>query len=235
MTSSATGVDRQGNVIILSGPSGVGKSALKQKVIELARADPNLPRFSMLPLLYSRQPRKNETSGDDFLFVAEEDIAKYDSVEVFRRKLYEKYWQAVRLKDLEAAFIGDEMRILELPRLLAFDVMNTYINIRSVLLSPINIPANWQHVHLAEAWKQLEWRQRERAKMNGDVLDDAELKLRIEEGIELLRSAHKYEQVFVIPTAPAGSAREDIVTRVARDFIDLVTRKGVCTNGRDNR
>ena len=223
MTSSVTGIDRQRNVIILSGPSGVGKSALKKKVIEVAALDPNLPQFSMLPLLYSRPPRKNETGGNDFLFVTEEEIAKYDSADVFRRKLYEKYWQAVRLPDLEAAFAGDEMRILELPRLLALDVINRFPKIRSVLLSPIDIPTNWQQLHLDETRKQLESRQRERAETNGDEVDDAELELRIEEGIELLRAAHEYERVFVIPMAPHGKERDEIVTRLAHEFVEFVT------------
>ncbi|HEX2270824.1 MAG TPA: hypothetical protein VHH35_14865 [Pyrinomonadaceae bacterium] len=216
--------DQQRKLIILSGPSGVGKSALKNKVIELTQADPGLPQFSMLPLLYSRRPRKNETDGNDFLFVTAEEIARYDSKEVFRRQLYRKYWQAVRLKDIEATFTEDQIRILELPRLLALDVMNTYVKIRSVLLAPISIPTNWRQVDLQETWKQLEWRQRERAETNGDVLDDAEVRLRIEEGIELLRAAHKYERVFVIPMAPRGKEREEIVTRVAREFIDFAVK-----------
>lgn len=223
MTSSVTGVDRQRKVIIVSGPSGVGKSALKKKVIEVAALDPDLPRFSMLPLLYSRPPRKNETSGDDFLFVTEEEIAKYESREVFRRKLYEKYWQAVRFRDLEAAFAGDEMRILELPRLLALDVINRYPKVRSVLLSPIGIPANWQQIHLDETRKQLEWRQRERAETNGDKVDAGELELRIEEGIELLRVAHEYERVFVIPMAPRGKERDEVVTGLAHEFVEFAT------------
>lgn len=222
MTSSATGVERQRKVIILSGPSGVGKSALKKKVIELTAAAPNLPKFSMLPLLYSRPPRKNEPGGNDFHFVTEAEIAKYDSTDVFRRKLYEKYWQAVRLEDLEAAFAGDEMRILELPRLLALDVINRYPRIRSVLLSPISIPTNWRQTHLDETRKQLEFRQRERAETNGDEVDEAELELRIEEGIELLRAAHEYERVFVIPMAPRGRERNEIVTRLAHEFVEFV-------------
>lgn len=224
MSSSVTEAEQQGKVIILSGPSGVGKSAFKKKVIALAQADRRLPQFSMLPLLYSRRPRKNETDGDDFVFVTADEITKYGDEEVFRRKLYRQYWQAVRVQDLEAAFAGDEMRILELPRLLALDVMNRYPKIRSVLLSPISIPANWQQRHFEETRQQLEYRQRERAETNGDAVDDAELRLRIEEGFELLRAADQYERVFVIPRAPYGKERDDIVTRVAREFIDFASR-----------
>src|SRR5579864_6001555 len=123
--------DRQRKVVILSGPSGVGKATLKKKVIELAEADPTLPRYAMMPLLYTRQPRKGDPEGE-FLFVTEDEIAKYHGDDVFRRRLYRKYWQAVRVADIEAAFVSDDICILELPRLLAFDVMKRYPGIRSL-------------------------------------------------------------------------------------------------------
>jgi guanylate kinase len=214
-------VDRQHKVVILSGPSGVGKAALKKRVIELAASEPNLPTYSMLPLLYSRQPRNGELDGHEYRFVTDDEIARYDDSAVFKRRLYSEYWQAVRFQDLEAAFASDAIRILELPRLLALDVRSKYRQVRSVLLSPVPIPSSWNRVLELEAAEQLATRLRIRAQANGDSLTEAELELRIAEGIALLHAAQEYDLVLVMPMAPGGPERDEIVERLARSFMDF--------------
>lgn len=220
--------EQQRKVVILSGPSGVGKATLKKKVIELARSDPGLPTYATMPLLYSRQRRQGETDGE-FLFVTEEEIRKYPATEVFRRPLYGRYWQAVRIADLMAAFAGNGIHILELPRLLAFDVMDCYAGVRAVLLSPVPIAGEWTKLLLRDAKAQLEERQRERANARGDLLSEADLRARIEEGISLLNAAHRYHRVLVMPNARRGDERDDVVAAVARQFIDFVSGVGPTT------
>ena len=110
--TNADHLGQQRHVVVLSGPSGVGKATLKKQVIALAESDPDLPTYSMMPYLYTRQQRKGETNGEEFVFVTEQEILDYDESEVFRRRLYKRHWQAVLVKDLEAAFAGDRIRIL---------------------------------------------------------------------------------------------------------------------------
>jgi len=212
-------------LVILCGPSGVGKATLKNKVIELAQSERGLPSYVLMPLLYSRQPRKGETDGE-FRFVAKEEIAELRPGEVFRRSLYGKYWQAVRVKDLEAAFGGEGISILELPRLLAFDVMSRYCGVRSILLSPVPVAKALSAACMRDAELQLESRQRERANAKGDWLSEDELRLRIKEGIELLSVADRFNRVRVMPSAPVGRERDAVVAEVARQFIDFVQGEG---------
>ncbi|MDE5952983.1 MAG: hypothetical protein K2G48_02575, partial [Malacoplasma sp.] len=62
---------RQGKIIIISGPSGVGKKTIIDQVIN--NADLNLT-YSIS--MTTRQPREHEKNGIDYFFVSEQEFEK---------------------------------------------------------------------------------------------------------------------------------------------------------------
>ncbi|MDE5544986.1 MAG: guanylate kinase [Malacoplasma sp.] len=63
--------NRQGKIIIISGPSGVGKKTIIDQVIN--NADLNLT-YSIS--MTTRQPREHEKNGIDYFFVTEQEFEK---------------------------------------------------------------------------------------------------------------------------------------------------------------
>ncbi len=65
-------------IVVISGPSGVGKSTIVNRVLELAR------EFRRSMSLTSRKPRKGDRSGVQYYFVSREEFLKRrDSGELF--------------------------------------------------------------------------------------------------------------------------------------------------------
>ncbi len=62
--------NRRGLVFVLSGPSGVGKDAVIDKLVE---ADPNLERSVSYT---TRRPRPGEQDGEDYSFVSREEFER---------------------------------------------------------------------------------------------------------------------------------------------------------------
>lgn len=62
---------KKGKLIILSGPSGVGKGSIREKLFECK--DLNLA-YSIS--MTTRQPRANEVEGKDYFFVTEDEFLK---------------------------------------------------------------------------------------------------------------------------------------------------------------
>lgn len=60
---------KKGMLIILSGPSGVGKGTIRRKIME----DKSLNLFYSISLT-TRKPRKRERDGVDYYFVSEEEF-----------------------------------------------------------------------------------------------------------------------------------------------------------------
>jgi guanylate kinase len=61
---------RRGHIFVISGPSGVGKDALIEKLVA---ADPNLGRSVSYT---TRRPRPGETDGVDYSFVTREEFER---------------------------------------------------------------------------------------------------------------------------------------------------------------
>jgi guanylate kinase len=61
---------REGQIFVISGPSGVGKDALIEKLVAL---DPNLERSVSYT---TRRPRPNEKDGVDYSFVSREEFQR---------------------------------------------------------------------------------------------------------------------------------------------------------------
>jgi guanylate kinase len=62
---------KKGLLIILSGPSGVGKGTIRKEVMENKDLD-----LAYSISMTTRLPRKGETNGVDYFFVAKEEFEK---------------------------------------------------------------------------------------------------------------------------------------------------------------
>lgn len=68
MSAAASGDDRRGRLIVLSGPSGVGKDTVIKRLVELA---PTISR----PVAYTtRQPRPGERGGIEYSFISRSEF-----------------------------------------------------------------------------------------------------------------------------------------------------------------
>jgi len=77
-------VSRPGRAFVISGPSGVGKDAVIEKLVE---ADPNLERSVSFT---TRRPRAMEKDGVDYSFVSREDFQRLiDSGELLEHATYD--------------------------------------------------------------------------------------------------------------------------------------------------
>ena len=64
-------MDKKGRIIIISGPSGVGKKTIIDQVIN----DKNLNLVYSISMT-TRQPRPGEKNGVDYFFVSDEEFKK---------------------------------------------------------------------------------------------------------------------------------------------------------------
>ncbi len=75
---------RRGLVFVISGPSGVGKDAVIEKLVE---ADPNLERSVSYT---TRRPRPGEKDGEDYSFVSREEFERLiDQAEFLEHASYD--------------------------------------------------------------------------------------------------------------------------------------------------
>lgn len=61
----------KGHLFVISGPSGVGKGTLREKLFK------NVPNLNYSISVTTRRPRKNEEDGVDYFFVNEETFKEY--------------------------------------------------------------------------------------------------------------------------------------------------------------
>lgn len=68
---------QQGNICVVTGPSGVGKTTIVEKLVELI---PNTARFITTT---SRDPRESEVDGKDYYFMTREKFKRHIQEEEF--------------------------------------------------------------------------------------------------------------------------------------------------------
>ena len=113
-------------IIVISGPSGVGKGTVCKKVSELTGI-----RIAISAT--SRDKRKGETEGKDYYFIPEEEfrlrIERGDFIEY--AVVYGHYYGT-----LKSEIEGDEDVILEIDTQGAMKVLKTPIEVLSIFLLP---------------------------------------------------------------------------------------------------
>jgi guanylate kinase len=238
--------ERQGRLVILSGPSCVGKSPLAKA---LAKFYPELRKTLQPLVLYnSRGPRPGEVDGVDYHFRSREQIEKLKSKDHFVVLDVRGDLQALDLRELSAslakgdvffegnAFVG---RALQSATGLA------EVNRLSVFLSPLSrdeilfFKAAKPGVSLpdfvADVMRRKLLRRTRRQKSELSLRDLEDIEKRAFSGYRELKEAHHFQ--YVIPNHdgedsenwdafyyPVGDARLALLT-----FVSLLTGKTAAT------
>ena len=129
-------------IIVLSGPSGVGKDAVIQAIID-KNGD-----FSVPVTMTSRPKRENEKNGQDYYFVSNKEfelsISNNDLIEY--SSVYEYYYGLPKKSMLEALATGNNI-LVRLDVKGSINIMQQYSNSVSIFISPENMDQLSQRIH----------------------------------------------------------------------------------------
>lgn len=165
---------KKGALVILSGPSGVGKDT----VIEAwKKVRPNVVRVVAYT---TRQPRQGETDGVDYRFVSEGDFRKMaESGKFLEWKEVHGNYYATPLLDMQALLDDDKIAILKIDVQGALTAMEKRSDAISIFLLP-------------PSWEELERRIRGRKTDSEEVI-----KLRLENAKREIGFADRYQYQVV--------------------------------------
>ncbi len=124
-------ITRKPFIVVVSGPSGVGKSTVVDRVLE------HFPNFVQSVSVTTRSPRGSERDGEDYFFVAKEEfVRRRDAGELLE-------WAEVHghLYGTPAAFVAQKLEsgtsvILEIDVQGGMSVKNSYADAVLIFLMP---------------------------------------------------------------------------------------------------
>jgi len=129
-------------IIVLSGPSGVGKDAVIQTIID-KNGD-----FSVPVTMTSRPKRENEKNGEDYYFVSNKEfeslISNKELIEY--SSVYEYYYGLPKKSMLEALATGKNI-LVRLDVKGSINIMKQYSNSVSIFISPENMNQLFQRIN----------------------------------------------------------------------------------------
>ncbi|MFB0900764.1 MAG: guanylate kinase [Dehalococcoidia bacterium] len=121
-------------IVVLSGPSGVGKDSIIEKIIKKNK------NFFMPVTMTSRLKRNNEVEGKDYLFVSEdvfkEKIKKNELVEY--STVYKNFYGLPK-SSMEAGELSGKNIILRLDVKGALNLVKQFSNAVSIFITPEDI------------------------------------------------------------------------------------------------
>lgn len=163
-----------GKIVILSGPSGVGKDSILNR---WKTADPRVVRV----IAYcTRPPRHGEVDGVDYHFVSREQfMAKAEAGEFFEYKEVHGNLYATPLRDMEALLADGRIAVLKIDVQGALSVMEKRTDVLSIFLLPPSL-------------EELERRIRSRG-----TDDEATIQKRLKNAHEELAVADRYQHRVV--------------------------------------
>jgi guanylate kinase len=191
--------EKPGKLVVVSGPSGVGKSTIVPMVME--RLSPRLVRSISAT---TRKPRPGEQEGVDYYFMKPEEFTRrreagefLETVEVFGRgHWYGTLWSAVSPRLAEGKWV-----LLEIDVLGAEKVLDRFADAITIFIQPSSI-------------KELERRLRSRGTEAEEAIDR-----RLEVARREIELAHQYTFQVVNDTVPE-TADEIVEILVAQGILD---------------
>lgn len=177
----------KGVLVVLSGPSGVGKGTVSQALLQ---AEPNLV---LSVSATTRLPRNGETDGVSYYFVSREKFSRMIEGDEFLEwaRVYDNFYGTPRLPVEETLARGKDV-------LLEIDVQGG-LQVKSKLPEAVLIfllPPSWKELEARlagrgsespeEVQKRLQWAKRELQSLS--LYDYAVVNERVEKAVEQIRS-----------------------------------------------
>jgi guanylate kinase len=127
-------VNHEGRLVILSGPSGVGKDTV------LAAWTASNPRVKRVVAYTTRPPRTGEKEGIDYHFISQQRFDELVEQNAFlEHKLVHGNCYATPLADLEAMLMAGKIAVLKIDVQGAIEVMKIRNDAVSIMLLPPSI------------------------------------------------------------------------------------------------
>lgn len=184
---------RKGNIIIISGPSQVGKDAVVKELLK--HPDLNLARVITVT---TREQRPEEREGIDHFFV---DDAEFDR-RIAAGELVE--WAPVRNRkfgtprdQVEAALAAGKNVLLKIDIRGTEQVMHKYRQAKRIFIEPDSLDIIWQ-------------------RMLDKGFPEEQLKVRWAEAMEELKAAHDYDYTVVNRNGKLEETVEETIAIIKR-------------------
>ncbi len=186
---------KKGLLIILSGPSGVGKNCVRQEIMKSHRID-----LTYSISMTTRQPRNKEVDGVDYYFVSDEEFEKNIKAGNFLE------W---------ASFVGHKYgtpkdKVEELRNKGKNVFLEIEINGAQQVMSKVKDDRVISFFLMPPSLSALESRIRKRKTETEEVIQE-----RLQKGLKEMTMTENYDHIII----------NDKVTRAAQEIIDLVKAK----------
>ncbi len=127
-------MSKTGRLVILSGPSGVGKSTIRDLVMEKSAIPLNLSVSAT-----TRQPRGQEKHGVDYYFFTEEEFRtqrENDGFLEYKEVFGKNVWYGTLRSEVEHHLQAGRWVMLEIDVDGAYDVVKTYPEAITIFIAP---------------------------------------------------------------------------------------------------
>ena len=188
-------LNERGMLIVLSGPSGVGKNCVRQEIVKSNRLD-----LTYSVSMTTRQKRDKEVDGVDYYFVSDEEFQKnIDSGNFLEWAEFVGHRYGTPKDKVEALRNAGKNVFLEIEINGARQVMERVKDDR--VISFFLMPPSFQ---------ALEARIRKRKTESEEIIQE-----RLQKGMKEMTMTENYDYIVV----------NDKISRAAQEIIDLVKRK----------
>ena len=186
---------KKGLLIILSGPSGVGKNCVRQEIMKSGKVD-----LTYSISMTTRQPREKEVNGVDYYFVSREEFQKNIDEGNFLE------W---------ASFVGNfygtpKDKVEELRNQGKNVFLEIEINGANQVMSKIHDDRVISFFLMPPSIKQLENRIRKRQTESEEIIQE-----RLQKGEKEMTMTENYDYIVI----------NDKISRAAQEIIDIIKAK----------
>lgn len=123
-------------IIVISGPSGVGKGAVSKELVKFDR------RFEIAITCTTRKPRENEVNGIDYFFVSEDEFRKMiESGDLVEYSIVHGNWYGTPRRYVEKGLSNESDVIFQIDVQGAKKIKNNFEEALLIFLMPPNLDA----------------------------------------------------------------------------------------------